>query len=320
MKKDARARAIDLSGLDAFNVSSLMVAGVPEHKDSTGKPLELPLDSIVEDPNQPRSEKNPGFSRESLNELAKSIIQSRGVKAPVSVQPVNADGKYIINHGARRFRASKIAGMETIKAFIDDTHDDYDQAIENIQRESFTPMEIALFIAKRERLNDTRVSIAERLGKSKSFVTQHAALLSMPDELREIYDKGRCRDVLVLYELNNLHKKSPEAVLDFLANSQEISRPAVELLKSSLREPEVQKAKNSAAGEVPEEPEKTSLEKGAGTRQEKSTIMVKWQDRLYVLRADIRPSALHLGWIEDSNSMVMSEVELAELIIDSIVL
>lgn len=319
MKKDARARAIDLSGLDAFNVSSLMVAGVPEHKDSTGKPLELPLDSIVEDPNQPRSEKNPGFSRESLNELAKSIIQSRGVKAPISVQPVNADGKYIINHGARRFRASKIAEMDTIKAFIDDTHDDYDQAIENIQRENFTPMEIAQFIAKRERLNDTRVSIAERLGKSKSFVTQHAALLSMPDELRDIYDKGLCRDVLALYELNNLHKKSPEAVLGFLASSKEISRPAVEYLKGSLREPKVQEVKNGITANAPDEPEKTSLAKGAAPRQEKLTIMVKLQSRLYVLRADVRPSALHLGWIEDSNSSVMTEVELSELVIDSIV-
>lgn len=316
MSKTANARAIDLSGLDNFDVSSLMVAGVPE-LEPNGKPLEIPLDLIIEDPEQPRSEDNPGFSMESLDELAKSIIQSQGVKAPISVQPANADGKYVINHGARRYRASKQAGLETIKAFIDDTHDDYDQAIENIQRENFTPMEIAQFIAKRERLNDTRAAIAERLGKSKGFVTQHASLLSMPVELRDVYDKGRCRDVLALYELNNLYKKSPEAVLDFLSGPIEVSRPAVESLKTTLKELLLPNAEVKAAPQA--KPDGDGEKKEVERAKIQLKTLVKWQEKIYELRTDIRPSALHLGWIFDSHSSVMTEIELSELTIDSIV-
>lgn len=309
------AAAIDLSGLDDFNVSSLMVAGIPE-KESSGKPLEIPLDSIIEDTNQPRTEDNPGFSKESLEELAKSIIQSHGVKVPISVQPINSDGKYVINHGARRYRASRLAGMGTIKAFIDDAHDDYDQAIENIQRENFTPMEIAQFIAKRERLNDTRAAIAERLGKSKSFVTQHASLLAMPEALRDVYHKGRCRDVLALYELNNLHKKSPEAVSSFLANTAEISRPAVEGLKISLKESGREVDEKATR---PSKPEVEKPTKSPTIEPEQLKVLVRWKEQIYLLRTDIRPSALHLGLIVDPQSNIMTEVELSEVTIDSIV-
>lgn len=315
----AATRAIDLSGLDGFDVGSLMTAGMPEHKDTTGKPMEIPLNLIIEDPNQPRTDDNPGFSQESLGELAESIKQSRGVKVPISVQPINAEGKYVINHGARRFRASKIANMPTIKAFVDDAHDDYDQAVENIQRENFTPMEVALFISKREGLGESRVFIAGRLGKSKGFVTQHAALLAMPDELRALYDNGACRDVLALYELTNLHKKSPDAVLDFLAGNNEISRASIEGLKGSLKEPKGPQDGANESGaeqgaEVVAKPQKIASSKAV-----KPSIMVKWQEKLYVLKPEQRPSALHLGWIEDSNSGVMTEVELSDLVIDSIV-
>ncbi|TCV82712.1 ParB/RepB/Spo0J family partition protein [Sulfurirhabdus autotrophica] len=311
-------RGIDLSGLDDFDVNSLMTSGKPEHKESLGKPLEIVLDAIIEDPAQPRTENNPGFSEESLKELAASIAQSKGVKVPISVRPVNAEGQYVINHGARRFRASKLANMPTIKAFIDDTHDDYDQAIENIQRENFTPMEIALFIAKRERLNDSRVVIAGRLGKSKGFVTQHAALLTLPDVMRSIYDKGACRDVLALYELNNLHKKMPETVLDFLENNTDISRVAVEALKKAIKEtnlsnneqklPEVVKSANT---------EKPSISKT--DKADKLTIMVMWKNQLYVLRNDIKPTMNSLGWIEKPGAGKKIEVSLSDLQIDSII-
>ena len=318
------AKPIDLSGLDDFNVSSLMQAGVPEAKaESNGKPLEIPLDEIIEDPDQPRTADNPGFSHESLSELAESIIESDGVKTPISVRSKNADGFYVINHGARRFRASKLAKRKTIKAFIDDQHDEYDQAIENIQRENFTPMEIALFIEKREKKGDSRVSIAKRLGKSKAFVTQHAALLTLPAELRELYDEGRCRDVLALYELANLHKKHPSEVLKFIETAPEITRSAVEALKASL------KAAAKVAEDVDDD-EGEGGDEGAGEGDEtepkeksgkvkKPSIMVKHGDSLFVLRADMRPSALRLGWIEDPETGATTEVELSELSIDSIV-
>ena len=324
-KKKASIPGIDLAGLDSFDVGSLMEAGAPRAMTgSDGKPLEIPLADIIEDENQPRTQDNPGFSPESLEELAESIKESGCVKTPISVRSKNADGKHVINHGARRFRSTGIAGFTTIKAFIDDKHDEYDQAIENIQRESFTPMEIAMFIAKREGKGDTRVSIAKRLGKSKAYVTQHASLLAMPASLREVYDEGRCRDVLALYELTNLEKKFPEVVGEFIEQAPEITRSAVEALKASTKA--AAKA-DDEGGEGDGEGEGAGAGEGGDTgdtkekkpKAKKASVMVKHRKTLFVLRLDMRPSALHLGWIEDPETSATTEVELADLRIDSIV-
>lgn len=319
------SKGIDLSALDGFNVSSLMEAGSPEAAaESNGKPLEIPLSLIVEDPNQPRTADNPGFSAESLAELADSITESGGVKTPISVRSKNAEGLYVINHGARRFRASKLAKLKTIKAFIDDKHDEYDQAIENIQRENFTPMEIALFIEKREKQGDNRVSIAKRIGKSKAFVTQHASLLTLSPKLRQVYDDDRCRDVLALYELANLNKKFPVEVDEFIDEAPEITRSSVEALKVSTKEA-ARKADAEDEGEGEGEGGESEGEGGESeaTKEKaakvKVSIMVKHGESLFVLRADKKPSALHLGWIADAETGGEVEVELAELTIDSIV-
>lgn len=317
-----KTKGIDLSGLDNFNVSSLMQAGAPEAAaESNGKPLEIPLAEILEDPDQPRSEDNPGFSAESLTELADSIVESGGVKTPISVRSKNAEGFYVINHGARRYRSSKLAKLKTIKAFIDDKHDEYDQAIENIQRENFTPMEIALFIEKREKKGDSRVSIARRIGKSKAFITQHASLLTLSPELHQVYDDDRCRDVLALYELANLNKKFPVEVSEFIRQAPEITRSSVEALKASTKAA-VQAANDEGEGEGGDSGEG----EGGGaapasekTKKVKALLMVKHGESLFVLRIDKRPSALHLGWIEDAETGNEIEVELSELTIDSIV-
>ena len=309
-------KGIDLSGLDNFNVSSLMEAGSPKALvESNGKPLELGLREIVEDPDQPRSAENPGFTQASLLELAQSITESKGVKTPISVRSKNAAGMYIINHGARRFRASVLGGFQTIKAFIDDVHDEYDQAIENIQRENFTPMEVALFIDKRERLGESRSAISKRIGKSKTFVTQHASLLALPPELRQVYDDARCRDVLALYELGNLNKKSPQAVAEFLMRTPEITRAAVESLKAATKEVTLATALASENEENTEGAARPSKPTKVGN----PLIMVKHENRIFILRADKRPSALHLGWIENTETGDVVEVELSELTLDSIV-
>lgn len=310
-------KGIDLSGLDNFNVSSLMEAGLPKALvESNGKPLELDLHEIIEDPDQPRSAENPGFTQASLLELAQSITESKGVKTPVSVRSKNADGLYVINHGARRFRASKLANFQTIKAFIDDEYDEYDQAIENIQRENFTPMEIALFIEKREQKCESRVSIATRIGKSKAFVTQHASLLALTPELRKIYDNARCRDVLALYELVNLNKKAPQAVAEFLRVAPEITRSAVEALKAATKEATLLAVEGEKDGEESAEGATRSSKPAKVTNP---SIMVKHGEHLFVLRPEKRPSALHLGWIENSDTGSVIEVELSDLTIDSIV-
>ncbi len=112
---------------------------------STGQPLSLPLDAIDEDPDQPRSE----FDPVSLQELADTIA-ARGVRQPISVRPhATVPERWMLNFGARRLRASKLARQATIPAFVDETADSYDQVIENEQRESLKPMELALIVQRR---------------------------------------------------------------------------------------------------------------------------------------------------------------------------
>ena len=339
---------IDLSGLSKFSLQETMEGGL---RAAGGRPLEIPVDEIVEDAQQARGDDNPGFSAESLAELAASISEGGGVKTPISVRSKNAEGKHVINHGARRYRASKLAGMTTIHAFIDDSHDDYDQAVENIQREAFTPMEIALFIQKRERIGDERTAIAKRLGKSKTFVTRHAALLELVPELRALYDSGRTRDHQTLYNLSNLAKDHPEAVARLVEGDAEITRSSVESLRSSLKQPprsvlvdqtkeassapepvsrdasssdafEESKAdQTSVAAPAPIASKQKHSDRGLETpgRTKKPVVMVSRKKVLFVLRVDLAPSALHLGWVEDPATGEKSEVELADLRIDSIV-
>ena len=98
-----------------------------ESVSTSHSPIELPLDLIDEDPNQPRTV----FDPQLLQELA-DTIRDRGVKNPISVH-LNTEkpGRYIINDGARRYRASKMAGKKSIPAFIDPDFTKIDQIIVN---------------------------------------------------------------------------------------------------------------------------------------------------------------------------------------------
>ena len=132
--------------------------------DASGRPMLMSLDDIDEDPEQPRHE----FDANGLLELA-ATIRDRGVRQPISVRPnTQQAGRWVLNFGARRLRASKLAGLTEIPAFVDTTADDYDQVIENEQREGLKPLEIALFVQKRLASGDNQAEIARRLGKAAS--------------------------------------------------------------------------------------------------------------------------------------------------------
>jgi ParB family chromosome partitioning protein len=109
-----------------------------------GTPLRLALDAIDEDPEQPRQE----FDEQALAELA-GTIRERGVRQPVSVRShPQQPGRWMLNFGARRLRACKLAGLSEIPAFVDNTANSIDQFIENEQRTGLTPLEIALFVQR----------------------------------------------------------------------------------------------------------------------------------------------------------------------------
>lgn len=191
------------------------------------QPLELRLDEITEDPSQPRHD----FGDDSLAELA-DTIKARGVKTPISVRP-REEGGYFINHGARRYRASQMAGKTTIPVYVDADYTDDDQMIENIHREALKPREIAEYVGRKLSEGRQQKDIAKALGKSKAWVHQHATLLDLPEAIAEVFNSGRATDVTAINELVNCHKDDPEAT-DAWMKTQEISRGTVKQLKDYI--------------------------------------------------------------------------------------
>lgn len=197
---------------------------------SNGQPLLLCVADIDEDPEQPRHE----FDANALQELAETI-RERGVRQPISVRPnLQQAGRWVLNFGARRLRASKLAGLETIPVFIDTTADSYDQVIENEQREGLKPLELALFVQKRLALGDKQADIAKNLGKSRQWVTLATALIEAPDWLLQAYREGRCRGMMELYELRRLHGEHPQCIEAWVADREAITRDSVAAMKAEL--------------------------------------------------------------------------------------
>lgn len=220
--------AIDLSAMDfaqATLAPSDKATGQPD-----GKAREFPLDAIDEDPDQPRRQ----FDQAKLEDLAASIKES-GVLQPITIKPhPTTPGRYLICYGARRYRASILAGKAAIPAFIAEQGDDYAQVIENLQRDDLTPLEIAEFIQKRLDAGDSKVDIAKRLGKRKEFVTFHLALVDPPPFIEALITEGKTRNVQRLYQLRNLHAKHPEAVEAWCNEQVEISPQAIDQLAGEL--------------------------------------------------------------------------------------
>ncbi|TWA81535.1 ParB family chromosome partitioning protein [Azospirillum brasilense] len=245
-------------GLDAIgDLSSLLDAAPPA---ANGKPLEIELDRIIEDPEQPRRSFDPA----TLQELAASI-KARGVKTPISVRPHPEDeGKFVINHGARRFRASLLAQSGTIPAYIDTDYNRADQVIENLHRDGLTAREIADFIGREVSTGKSKGDIARDLHKSAAFVSQHVTLLDLPDPIAELFNSGRCNDVTVINELVRVYKKDKEAVAEWLANeSQDITRGTVKVLKEWV-DSRKGKGKDAPPAEDPTPPGQVMVRDGDG--------------------------------------------------------
>ncbi|EHR71000.1 ParB-like partition protein [Burkholderiales bacterium JOSHI_001] len=211
--------------------------------DASGVPLMLSIDSIDEDAEQPRHE----FDTNALQELA-DTIRERGVRQPISVRPnLQQSGRWILNFGARRLRAARLAGLTTIPAFIDTTADNYDQVIENEQREGLRPLELAMFVQKRLALGDNQAEIAKRLGKSRQWVTLATAMIEPPDWLLDLYRQGRCRGMMELYELRRLHGEHPQYIEAWVADRDAITRDGVAGLRAELNAAAVGSARPGAS-------------------------------------------------------------------------
>ena len=136
---------------------------------------EIALDKIYPNPAQPRRT----FDEEALEELAQSI-KEHGVISPITLRK-DASNRYMIIAGERRFRASKMAGLATIPAYIRTAKDEQVMEwalIENIQREDLDAIEIALAYQRlMDEYNLTQERMSERVGQNRASVANYLRLL-----------------------------------------------------------------------------------------------------------------------------------------------
>ncbi len=173
----------------SFGLGRGLDALIPGSRDERGV-LELPLDRIDRNPEQPRL----AFDETQLGELAASIAV-HGILQPVVVREL-ADGRWELIAGERRLRAARIAGLETIPAVVREEHGGETSLelalIENIQREDLNPIETAL--AYRElidRFGLTHEAVARQVGKSRVAVSNALRLLDLAPETQQAIVEGR---------------------------------------------------------------------------------------------------------------------------------
>ena len=149
---------------------------------------QIPIGQIVPNPSQPRT----SFDEEALRELSDSIRQL-GIIQPITVRRDGTD-RYIIISGERRWRASRMAGLETLPAYVREADDENLHAmalVENIQRQDLNAIEIALGMQRLiDECNLTQDALSEKVGKKRSSVSNYLRLLKLPDEVQLALKEG----------------------------------------------------------------------------------------------------------------------------------
>lgn len=208
---------------------------------------EVEISKIEANPDQPRT----NFNEEALQELAASIAEL-GVVQPITIREIGPD-KYMIIAGERRFRASKIAGLTKIPAYIKRVSDEtmMEMAlVENIQREDLNAIEIALTY---QRLLDeykfTQEKLSDRVGKKRATVANYLRLLKLPAEIqlgltKKEIDMGHARALINVQDPTKMIKLYEEVV------AKGYSVRKVEELVRQLNEEGEGKEKKSADPEL----------------------------------------------------------------------
>ena len=224
---------------------------------------EIELSKIHPNPDQPRT----FFDQEALEELAASI-RSLGIVQPITLREMS-DGSYQIISGERRYRASLIAGLETVPAYIKTAEDDnvMEMAlIENIQREDLNAIEISLAYQKLlDTYQLTQDQLSERIGKKRATVANYLRLLKLPAEIqiglkKKLIDMGHARALVTVTD-PTIQLKIYEKILQ-----QQLSVRNVEELVRNLNTEEKKKENTSKRKNSDFEPLQSHLSRFLGTK------------------------------------------------------
>ena len=211
---------------------------------------DIELSKIKPNPNQPRV----NFDSQALKQLAESIKQ-HGVIQPVILKPSH-DG-YILVAGERRVRASSLAGKTTIPAIIRDYNAIYLtelSILENLQREDLTPIEEAVAYEKAiKNLGLTQAELGQKIGKSRSYITNVIGLLNLPlvviDNVNSGYiSMGHAKILSKLEDKTLVH-----SLAEKIKNDQISVRKLEELVKRRNDKTKVTKSKNEKSNAISKE-------------------------------------------------------------------
>lgn len=200
--------------------------------DMAGRVAMLPISSIDANPDQPRRT----FEPFALNELADSI-RTLGIIQPLTVRRMSA-AKYQLISGERRFRASQLAGLDRVPAYVREANDQemLEMAlVENIQREDLDAIEVAIsFKRLMEECALTQEELASRVGKQRSTVSNYIRLLGLPASIQQSVAAGHlsfghARVLAGLQESKN-QKALYRRILDKGLNVRQTEREASDIV------------------------------------------------------------------------------------------
>ncbi len=201
----------------------------------SGSFYDFDVDIISPDPNQPRK----NFDETALQELADDL-KKNGLIQPIVVRddPDNV-GKFIVVAGERRLKAAKLAGFKKIRSILstyDSSQLGYVQIAENAKRDNLKFYEMAEFIVSRADAGEKQADIAEKLGLSKTKVSEFMVWKDAPDFLKDA--KEHFSSIRTFYDIAKLTDEFANEVKSFIEDSTgEISRADISSLKKKLTEP-----------------------------------------------------------------------------------
>ena len=237
--RNVLGRGLDnISGIKGLGLDALIDTHDVQTQGSSNL-SEIPISMIEANPNQPRRE----FDEAALQELAASIKEI-GLVTPITLRQTPG-GKYQIIAGERRWRASQMAGLTVIPAYIRTVEDDnvMEMAlVENIQREDLNAIEIALaYQHLAETTGMTQEKISTRVGKSRTSVTNYMRLLKLPAQIQmalknKDIDMGHARSLLSIdspsqqlklfkeIQRNNYSVRKVEEMVQLIKNGKDMQQ------------------------------------------------------------------------------------------------
>lgn len=234
----------------------------------SGSFYDFDVDIISPDPNQPRK----NFDETALQELADDL-KKNGLIQPIVVRddPDNV-GKFIVVAGERRLKAAKLAGFKKIRSILstyESSQLGYVQIAENAKRDNLKFYEMAEFIVSRANAGEKQADIAEKLGLSKTRISEYMSWRDAPSFFKE--SKEKFPSMRAFYDLVKLYAEYPSEVTEFINKAESISKVDITTLKKKLTEPASEKSETNTSENDNSEIQNLSFEITSDDSEEEPT-------------------------------------------------